>query len=314
MSRKICGIYKIRNKVNGKFYIGSSNNIISRFSRHRNALMKGTHPNVLLQRAYHKYGEENLEYLIVEKCTENEKLKREQFYIDTVKPQYNISKSATAPMQGRKHSEETKKKFKKRIVLRGKESPSYGKKWTPEQRKKLIEKRIGVKRSESFKKKMSEISKKKNRWKDLAPYIESKKESIVDNEGNEFESLTEAAKFHGVKPSTVCDVLKGRSKTINRKIKVWYKTDPNIEYYKLVSLTGIRRNYHRIIAEICHGKSKYLIGSFNSVEEAVLAYNKEAAKLRKELIDINTYYEYKKEIDSRKSFQYMKLPLNKKDT
>jgi hypothetical protein len=52
----------------------------------------------------------------------------EQFYLDFYhgsKHCYNISKDASAPMQGRTHSEETKKK----ISRPGEKNPNYGNRW-----------------------------------------------------------------------------------------------------------------------------------------------------------------------------------------
>ena len=50
------GIYKIRNTINNKYYIGSSKNIKKRFNKHKYQLKKGTHHCIYLQRAYKKYG------------------------------------------------------------------------------------------------------------------------------------------------------------------------------------------------------------------------------------------------------------------
>ena len=52
------GIYKITNKVNGKFYIGSSVDLKDRWRRHRSHLKNGSHVNTHLQRSYNKYGKE----------------------------------------------------------------------------------------------------------------------------------------------------------------------------------------------------------------------------------------------------------------
>lgn len=51
-------IYKIINKKNGKFYIGSTINISKREKRHFSDLEKNTHHCLFLQRAYKKYGKE----------------------------------------------------------------------------------------------------------------------------------------------------------------------------------------------------------------------------------------------------------------
>ena len=64
------GIYKIRNTENGNFYLGSSDNIHRRFSRHKLDLSKNRHDNPHLQNAikegrYHKNKVPISEYEII---------------------------------------------------------------------------------------------------------------------------------------------------------------------------------------------------------------------------------------------------------
>jgi group I intron endonuclease len=93
------GIYKILNVTTGKFYIGSSKNIDTRFTQHRNKLNKNKHYNTYLQNAWNKYGEESFKFEIVEEVTfhSRKQLKDlEQSYLDNIdKPTtYNICKYA----------------------------------------------------------------------------------------------------------------------------------------------------------------------------------------------------------------------------
>lgn len=57
---KISGIYKILNIKNGKFYIGSSNNIKVRWSQHKTLLKNNKHENKYLQNAWNKYGGQSI--------------------------------------------------------------------------------------------------------------------------------------------------------------------------------------------------------------------------------------------------------------
>lgn len=59
-------IYKITNLVNNKVYIGLSNNIKKRYSRHKNDLKNNKHSNSHLQNAYNKYGKENFIFEILD--------------------------------------------------------------------------------------------------------------------------------------------------------------------------------------------------------------------------------------------------------
>jgi group I intron endonuclease len=83
------GIYQIKNIINKKCYIGSSKNINRRWDRHRYGLRSNNHENVLLQRAWNKYGEENFIFEIIEECEQDRLLELDQKYLD-LKPQYNI--------------------------------------------------------------------------------------------------------------------------------------------------------------------------------------------------------------------------------
>ena len=86
-----CGIYMIINLINGNRYIGSSKNIQQRLQTHRSNLRNNHHCNIHLQNAWNKYGEAKFDYSILEFCEENIRINREQYYVNTLKPEYNIS-------------------------------------------------------------------------------------------------------------------------------------------------------------------------------------------------------------------------------
>ena len=71
------GIYKIINLVNNKIYIGSSINIEKRIYKHFWLLKNNTHYNTYLQNCYNKYGISNFTYEIVELCSEEDLIIKE---------------------------------------------------------------------------------------------------------------------------------------------------------------------------------------------------------------------------------------------
>jgi group I intron endonuclease len=90
---KTSGIYKIINKVNGKYYVGSSNDIRCRWSGHKKQLKRNNHNNPHLQFSWNKYGPDNFEFVIVEETPEDKLV--EQHYLDIAKNEkekcYNTS-------------------------------------------------------------------------------------------------------------------------------------------------------------------------------------------------------------------------------
>lgn len=80
----ICGIYCIFNKVNHKRYVGQSVDIFERWGQHRRSLTKKTYSgdNKHITSAWHKYGEKNFEFFIIEQCTEAQLDDYETYWID----------------------------------------------------------------------------------------------------------------------------------------------------------------------------------------------------------------------------------------
>ena len=99
------GIYQIRNRANGKKYIGSSNDIGRRWRRHKRNLDNERHFNSHLQRAWSKYGKEGFVFEILKEVKGNKEslLAREQEYLDRgfeLGNLYNTALDASAPMVG----------------------------------------------------------------------------------------------------------------------------------------------------------------------------------------------------------------------
>lgn len=86
MAKKVCGVYKITNKANGKIYIGSSNSLDKRWYQHSFQLKNGIHANQHLQRAWNLYGEDNFVFEIIEECSPEIQFEREQYYLNTLNP------------------------------------------------------------------------------------------------------------------------------------------------------------------------------------------------------------------------------------
>lgn len=75
------GIYKIKNLINGKIYIGQSVNIKQRWAEHKANLRNNKHENQYLQNAWNKYREENFDFCVIEECSESILDEKECYYI-----------------------------------------------------------------------------------------------------------------------------------------------------------------------------------------------------------------------------------------
>jgi len=114
------GIYKIINNKNQKYYIGSAKSLSGRWRLHKSQLKNNKHHSIYLQRSFNKYGYSSFSFEILEYCDVELLIEREQFYLDTLKPHYNIAKIAGNCL-GVKHSPESN--YKRGNYYRGK----YGK-------------------------------------------------------------------------------------------------------------------------------------------------------------------------------------------
>lgn len=151
MSSQI-GVYLITNTVNGKCYIGSTSigfNI--RWGIHRRELLRQSHGNIILQRAWNKYGEYSFEFSILEIVDSKENLQeREQYWIDLFKNNgvelYNILPMAYTPV-GVKRNAKTRKNMS---------VAQSGRSLSEETKRKISQSKLGKRHSEATKKKMSQ--------------------------------------------------------------------------------------------------------------------------------------------------------------
>lgn len=89
---KVCAIYLLFNKVNGKRYIGSTINLAGRIRTHFSDLRLNKHGNPLLQEEYNIYGEKSFELVVLRYLdTDNDIRQLEQQWIEWCDPEYNIT-------------------------------------------------------------------------------------------------------------------------------------------------------------------------------------------------------------------------------
>ena len=112
-NKKKSGIYRITNLTNKKFYIGSSLDLGRRFTTYYSFSFIDRRKTSLICKALLKYGYSKFSLEVLEYCSKENLLNREQYYLDLLKPEYNILTTAGSSL-GYKHKEETIAKFKTR--------------------------------------------------------------------------------------------------------------------------------------------------------------------------------------------------------
>jgi group I intron endonuclease len=150
--RKKSGIYGFICKTTGKLYVGSSINLSYRFSQH----IKGSRSNILLQKAIKKYKLEDFIFIVFEYCDPKDLLFREQYYLNCLKPQYNINPTAGSWL-GAKHSTETIANMS--LAKTGENNPMFGKNLTVETKARISEANKGKTASAETKAKLSKAQK-----------------------------------------------------------------------------------------------------------------------------------------------------------
>ena len=136
MNKKICCIYKLTNKLNGKVYIGQTVDYYRRMNEYKNRkASKSKSSKYKIMEAIEKDGFENFESSIVKECKRNDLTYFEMFYIkkyDSYKDEFGynsfhlnnnlsqtLSKSTKNKMsnshKGLKESSETKRKKSNKI-------------------------------------------------------------------------------------------------------------------------------------------------------------------------------------------------------
>lgn len=242
-------IYKIENKVNGKIYIGSTNNKARRWRKHKWMLKNNRHHNIHLQRAFNEYGSKEFEFSMIEIVQKGENLlNREDFYIKYWNyhiPEmiYNEALDAKAPTRGKTgedaafygkhHNKVTKQKISKSMKGRmvgednpmygqtgedapmydvhrtGKDAPNYGNRHTEAAIKKMSSAKKGKELTDEHKKHISEA--KKGEKNDNSKLTEKKVKIILHLlDGGHF-TQGQIGKMFGVARGTVTNISTGET-------------------------------------------------------------------------------------------------------
>ena len=122
------GIYKITNKINGKCYIGQSDNINARWQKHRKTSFNVNSRcyNYPPYKAIRKYGLDKFQFEVIEECSIEELDEKEQFYIHKYRAYekgYNQTKGGIHARRYCCFDDETVDKVIKRLRMTGDSMP-----------------------------------------------------------------------------------------------------------------------------------------------------------------------------------------------
>lgn len=181
-NRKKVGVYLWINNENGNKYVGSSVNLSVRMYTYYSlrSLAKSNRP---IDRALLKYGFSVFSFYILEYCTSENVLEREQYYLDLIKPEYNIVEKAGSTL-GYKHTEDSLAKMRNFVL------------------------------SDEVKKRKASATANASAANRIAIIVEN----IKTNEVKEYISMTEASKVLGVHRNAVSQAVLN-----NRLIKKTYR-------------------------------------------------------------------------------------------
>ena len=190
--------------VNNKIYVGQSQDIYTRFRKHKEALRKNKHVNKHLQNAWNKSGEISFDFIISQECITQQLTYQEQMtfnYFKNFIGVYNKGDFTNSPMRGSKWNQTQKTKDKISLSKMGDKNPMK----RVEVRKKSSFSHIGLKYSEETKQKMSLSSNK------IRPerFVKIERIELFTGEIKEYQSI-KSTKEDGFDPGCISNCLAGK--------------------------------------------------------------------------------------------------------
>ena len=198
--KKVRGIYKVTNKINGKVYIGQSVDIGRRWREHMTAK-----DDIYFHKAIQKYGVENFEWEVIEQCKKKDLDEREIYWIeyyDSFNKGYNCTKGGGCTGGG-----EDNPNWKGGISL----DPEYNKQWYETNKEKMKEYREANKeKRKEYNKQYRESNKDK-----LKEYRESNKEKTKEyREANKEKIKQQMKEWYEANKEELKEKRKQRNKKI----------------------------------------------------------------------------------------------------
>lgn len=225
---KISGIYTITNITNNKIYVGYSKDVFNRKISHYSTLLRQKHANEHLQRAYNKYGKQNIIFEVLEECEEKYLASQENYWcnmlnVHNINYGYNID--ITHPDNKKIMSEVTKEKLRQ---------INLGKKLSDEHKEKIGNsckgKTLGRKATEECKRNMSKARKGKYTGKNN-PFYGKKHTNESKNKIKNSEYIKNISGENNPNFGNKWNILQRKNLSEKKKIKI-IQLDMNEKFIK----------------------------------------------------------------------------------
>lgn len=252
-------IYLWTNLINGKTYVGQTQNFYNRVMQYK----RGNDKHRVIGHALLKYGFDNFDISILEKDVSLDNLdEREQYWIDYYhccdrKIGYNICKEA-GTTRGCKHTEETKAKMSKKRkqffkehpdALSGENNPQYGKSLLMETKIKMSESRMGNQNAKGSRWSMTEEQKSK-----ISQAMKGKKNCL----GRKLSQETKNKIAEGNRGRVVSEETKEKISEANKgkTCRQVLCIETNVIYDSIQDASKFIRKDCSSISKCCRGKQK----------------------------------------------------------
>jgi group I intron endonuclease len=198
-------VYGIRNKYNGRVYIGSTVNYHKRVVRHSYHLRLNVHKNRRLQKDFVRYGGINAFHFftICETSGKDIALKFEQVFIDGFTETYNILPKA-GKARGRSYT---------KVTLDRMSTAAKGRKLSEHQIELMRKRQTGKKASEATRKKMQETQRKRAELglMKITSILDEDKAMEILLRHSKGEDRKLLAEEFGIAYTTICHLIRGET-------------------------------------------------------------------------------------------------------